>query len=64
MEYAKMKTLPISKMPTLEGELIVNINKEEDAKALKIKEEINKKTEALDSINSTVDETFRRKTAD
>ena len=56
MEYAKMKTLPISKMPTLEGELIVNINKEEDAKALKIKEEINKKTEALDSINSTVDE--------
>ena len=56
LEYAKMKTLPISKMPTLEGELVVNINKEEDAKALKIKEEINKKTEALDSVNSTVDE--------
>jgi hypothetical protein len=55
-EYQKLKTLPLSKMPTLEGELDVNINKEEDAKALKIKEEINKKTEALDAVNSTMDE--------
>lgn len=39
-EYQKLKTLPLSKMPTLEGELVVNINKEEDIKALKIKEEI------------------------
>ena len=56
IEYQKLKTLPLSKMPTLEGELDVNINKEEDAKALKIKEEINKKTEALDAVNSTMDE--------
>ena len=55
-EYQKLKTLPLSKMPTLEGELDVSINKEEDAKALKIKEEINKKTEALDAVNSTMDE--------
>jgi hypothetical protein len=55
-EYQKLKTLPLSKMPTLEGELDVYINKEEDAKALKIKEEINKKTEALDAVNSTMDE--------
>lgn len=55
-EYQKLKTLPLSKMPTLEGELDVNINKEADAKALKIKEEINKKTEALDAVNSTMDE--------
>jgi len=56
IEYQKLKTLPLSKMPTLEGELVVNINKEEDDKALKIKEEINKKTEALDAVNSTMDE--------
>ena len=56
IEYQKLKTLPLSKMPTLEGELVVNINKEEDTKALKIKEEINKKTEALDAVNSTMDE--------
>ena len=54
--YSKMKTLPISKMPTLEGELIININKEEDSKALKIKDEINKKTEAFDLFNTTMDE--------
>ena len=39
--YSKMKTLPISKMPTLEGKLVININKEEDSKALKLKDEIN-----------------------
>jgi len=55
-EYKKMKTLPLSKMPTLEGELIVNINKEEDSKALKIKDEINSKTTALEAVNSTMDE--------
>ena len=56
IEYQKLKTLPLSKMPTLEGKLIVNINKEEDARALKIKDEINKKTEAFDAVNSTLDE--------
>lgn len=55
-EYAKMKQpLPLSKMLTLEGELNININNQEDAKALKIKDEINKKTEALDVINTTMD---------
>ena len=55
-DYQKMKPLPLSKIPTLEGELIININKEEDTKAVKIKENINKKTEALDALNSTMDE--------
>ena len=55
-DYQKLKTLPLSKMPTLEGSLEVNINKEEDSKALKIKETINKKTEALDLLNNTMDE--------
>ena len=55
-EYTKMKLLPLSKMKTLEGEIKVNINKLEDAKALKIKEVISKKSEALDLFNSTIDE--------
>ena len=55
-EYTKMKQLPLSKMQTLEGEIKVNINKKEDAKALKIKEVINTKSQALDSFNSTIDE--------
>ena len=54
-ELAKMKQLPLTRMPFLEGELNININKEEDAKAFKIKDEINKKTEALDGVNSTMD---------
>ena len=55
-EYMKMKPLPLSKMKTLEGELVININKEEDAKALKIRDIISKKTEALDLFNTTIDE--------
>ena len=55
-EYAKMKPVPLSKMQTLEGEITVNINKKEDAKALKIKEVINTKSQALDLFNSTIDE--------
>ena len=55
-EYMKMKPLPLSKMKSLEGELVININKEEDTKALKIKEIISKKTEALDLFNTTIDE--------
>ena len=54
-ELAKMKQLPLTRMPFLEGELNININKEEDAKAFKIKDEINKKAEALDGVNSTMD---------
>ena len=34
----------------------MNINKEEDSKALKIKDEINSKTTALEAVNSTMDE--------
>ena len=56
LEYQKMKTLPLSKMPTLEGELVVNINKEEDDRALKIKDEINSKSEVFKALNSTMDE--------
>ena len=55
-ECQKMKTLPLSKMPTLEGELAVNINKEEDIKAMKIKEIINKKSEGFESLNLNLDE--------
>ena len=51
-----MKTLPLSKMPTLEGELVVNIYKEEDSKTLKIKDEINPKTTAFEALNSAMDE--------
>ena len=55
-EYEKMKTaLALNNIPTLEGEINININKEEDSKAIKIKEEINKKTEAFDVFNTTVD---------
>ena len=55
-EYAKMKTaLPLANIPTLEGEINININKEEDSKAIKIKDEITKKTEALDAFNTTMD---------
>ena len=55
-EYTKMKPLPLSKMKSLEGEIKININKQEDTKALKIKEVISKKSEALDLFNSTIDE--------
>ena len=54
--YSKMKPLPLSKMPTLEGEIHINISKLEDTKGLKIKDEINKKTEAFDGLNNAMDE--------
>ena len=55
-KYAKIKPSSLNKMPTLEGELHINISKFEDNKAIKIKDEINKKTEAYDALNSAMDE--------
>ena len=55
-KYSNLKPPSLSKMPTLEGELHININKSEDNKGLKIKDEINKKTEAYDCLNNAMDE--------
>ena len=55
-KYAKLKPPTLSKMPTLEGQIYINISKFEDNKAFKIKEEINKKTEAYDALNTAMDE--------
>ena len=55
-KYSKLKPPSLSKMPTLEGELHINISRFEDNKGLKIKDEINKKTEAYDGLNSAMDE--------
>ena len=56
-KYSKLKPQSsLSKIPTLEGELHINISKFEDNKGLKIKDEINKKTEALDELNNAMDE--------
>ena len=55
-KYSKLKPPSLSKMPTLEGELHINISRFEDNKGLKIKDEINKKTEAYDGLNNAMDE--------
>lgn len=54
--YSKLKPSPLSKMPTLEGEFHININKDLDSKAVKIKEEINKKGLAFENLNTAMDE--------
>ncbi len=54
--YSKLKPPSLSKMPTLEGEIHIKINKFEDNKGLKIKEEISKKEEAFDNLNNAMDE--------
>ena len=43
--YSKLKPVSLGKMPTLEGEIHININKVDDSKALKIKDEINVKNQ-------------------
>ena len=43
-------------MPTLEGEFHININKAEDEKGMKIKEEISKKSEAFENLNTAMDD--------
>ena len=54
--YSKLKPLPLINMPTFEGELHIDINKFDDTRGMKIKDEINKKTEAFDCLNNTMDE--------
>ena len=54
--YSKMKPYTLTKMPTLEGEFHINVNKAEDSKGMNIKTEINKKTEAYDNLNIAMDE--------
>ena len=55
-KYNKTKPLPIEKIPTLEGIFNICINKSNDSKAIKIKDEINKKNEAFDALNMAMDE--------
>ena len=56
-KYNSLKEAPsVEKMVNLEGQIHIIINKQEDAKALKIKEEINKKTENYDKFNAAMDE--------
>ena len=54
--YAKLKAVPLQEIPTLEGEFHIKINKVDDEKAIKIKEDINKKTEAFNNLNTIMDE--------
>ena len=54
--YSKLKPLPLSSMPTFDGELHIDINKLDDTKETKIKDEINKKSEAFDCLNAAMDE--------
>ena len=51
-----MKPLRLSQIPTLEGEFHILINKLNDNKGSKIKEEINKKSETFDELNIAIDE--------
>jgi hypothetical protein len=55
-KYSKLKPLPLSKMPTLEGELHIKINKSDDDRGFKIKDEITKRQEAYDELNTAMDE--------
>ena len=55
-KYSKIKPSTISKMLTLEGEFHININKNEDNKGMKIKDEINKKTQAFENLNNAMDD--------
>ena len=55
-KYTKMKPNTLGQMPTLEGEILININKNEDDIGMKIKDEINKKTEAFNELNNVMDE--------
>ena len=55
-KYNKMKPLPLEKIPSLEGEFHILINKDNDNKGIKIKEEINKKNEAYDILSIAIDE--------
>ena len=55
--YAKIKQhLPLPKMTTLEGEFHIKINKADDERGNKIKDEIIKRQEAFDELNNAMDE--------
>ena len=55
--YAKLKQhLPLPKMTTLEGEFHIKINKTDDERGNKIKDEIIKRQEAYDQLNNAMDE--------
>ena len=55
--YAKLKQhLPLPKMSTLEGEFHIKINKADDERGNKIKDEIIKRQEAYDQLNNAMDE--------
>ena len=53
-KYNKMKPLSLSQIPTLEGEFHIIINQNNDNKGIKIKEEINKKSEAYEELNMAI----------
>ena len=54
--YSKLKPYSLSLMQTLEGEFHIRINKNDDEKVHKIKEEIKKREEAYDNFNNAMDE--------
>ena len=54
--YSKIKPPSLIDMPTLEGEIHIKINNLLDDKGVKIKDEINKKSEAFDELNTAMDE--------
>ena len=55
-KYNKMKQLPLEEIPTLEGEFHIIINKLNDEKGMKIKEEIDEKHSNFDALNIALDE--------
>ena len=55
-KYSKIKPPSLIDMPTLEGEMHIKINNLLDDKGVKIKDEINKKSEAFDELNTAMDE--------
>ena len=55
-KYNKMKQLPLEEIPTLEGEFRIVINKLNDEKGMKIKEEIDEKHSNFDALNIALDE--------
>lgn len=54
--YKQMKeSEAYTKMPNLEGEILIKISKEDDDKGMKIKNEISLKRDAYDKLNETMD---------
>lgn len=55
-KYNKMKVLSLEEIPTLEGEFHILINKINDEKGMKIKDEIEEKNSNFDELNIALDE--------